>query len=273
MRNLIRVLLRRPVQLSPKQQEKMARMQARADAMIAEQEAKGGGTPMQSPGSLREIFAQSFEQARTEFGGMFDDRQGVIDPGPGADMNRPPAEVEDPLEREAIQRGERAARLSQRRPFHTPQPPEIAFTRFATTGREQLHDVVAALQRSGLAAHPERVYGGYRVPDRCGGERGNEAKAYVEWEIAHEPGALAETATPVLTTAFRRDAHVVQRTPGDPSVLDEDVAGVLVGAAGLAPEDCFGLTRLLVLRGIDFGDGSSLGAHIEGVLLFTRDDP
>src|SRR4051794_39983793 len=211
MCNLIRVLLRRPVQLSPKQQEKMARMQARADAMIAEQEGKGraaqeeyakfnGGAPApssKSPGSLREIFAQSFEQARTEFGGMFDDRQGVIDPGPGADMNRPPAEVEDPLERDAIRRGERGARLSTRRRFHPPQPPQIEFTRFATTGREQLRDVVAALQRSGLAAHPERVYGVYRVPDRCGGDCGNEGKAYLEWEIAHQPGALAETSTPI----------------------------------------------------------------------------
>src|SRR3954454_14863942 len=201
MRNLIRILLRRPVQLSAKQQEKMARMQARADAMLAEQEAKGGGTPVQPPGSLREIFAQSFEQARTEFGGMFDDRQGVIDPGPGADMNRPPAEVEDPLERDAIRRGESGARLSTRRRVHPPQPPQIEFPRFATTGREQLRDVVAALQRSGLAGHPERVYGVYRVPDRCGGDCGNEGKAYLEWEIAHQPGALAETPTPILTTA------------------------------------------------------------------------
>src|SRR4051812_32721628 len=200
MRNLIRVLLRRPVELSPKQQEKMARMQARADAMIAEQQTKGGGAPAPPAGGLREIFAQSFEQARSELGTMFDDRQGVVDPGPGADINRPPAEVEDPVEREAIRRGERGARLSTRRPFQAPQPPQIEFTRFPTTGREQLRDVVAALQRSGLAAHPERVYGVYRVPDRCGGERGNEGKAYLEWEIAHEPGALPAAAEHVLTT-------------------------------------------------------------------------
>src|SRR4051794_12335837 len=110
MRNLIRALLRRPAALSPKQQAKMPRMQAGADATSAEQEAKGGGTPAPPPGGLREIFAQSFEQARSELGTRFDDRQGVLDPGPGADINRPPAEVEDPLEREAIRRGERGAR-------------------------------------------------------------------------------------------------------------------------------------------------------------------
>ena len=41
MRNLIRALRGKPVELSEKQQAKMAKMQARADAMIAEQNAKG----------------------------------------------------------------------------------------------------------------------------------------------------------------------------------------------------------------------------------------
>src|SRR3954454_16943414 len=105
MRNVIRALMGKPVQLSPKQEEKMARARARAEAM--------GAPPNGEPApSLRELFQQSFEQARTELGGTFDDRRGVIDPGPGADMNRPPAEVDDPGQREALVRGERAARLS-----------------------------------------------------------------------------------------------------------------------------------------------------------------
>ena len=116
----------------------------------------------------------------------------MLDPGPGADLNRPPAEVEDAIQREALVRGERAARLSTRRPFHAPAPPEIVFTRVATTGSAQLADVAAALHSSGLSAHPERVYGVYRVPDRFDHQRSAEAKAYLEWEIAHQPGALAE---------------------------------------------------------------------------------
>src|SRR5947207_368985 len=122
MLNVIRHLLGKPVKLSPKQEEKMARMQARADAMIAEQNAKAPG--VQAPGSVRELFKQSFEQARTEFGGMFDDRRAILDPGPGTDLNRPPAEVEDPVQREAIRRGERAARELAQRPFlASPAPP------------------------------------------------------------------------------------------------------------------------------------------------------
>ena len=54
---------------------------------------------------------------------------------------------------------------------------------------------------------------------------------------------------PVLTTAFRRDAHVVLRRPGQPCVLDEDVAGALAARAHLGPEDCFGLTRMMKIRG------------------------
>jgi hypothetical protein len=41
VRNLIRALRGKPVELSEGQQAKMAKMQARADAMIAEQNAKG----------------------------------------------------------------------------------------------------------------------------------------------------------------------------------------------------------------------------------------
>ena len=41
MRNLIRALRGKPVDLSPKQQEKLAKAQAKADAIIAEREAAG----------------------------------------------------------------------------------------------------------------------------------------------------------------------------------------------------------------------------------------
>ena len=76
----------------------------------------------------------------------------------------------------------------------------------------------------------------------------------------------------ILTTAFRRDSHVVFRRPGEPSVADEDVAGALIAAAGLAPEDCFGLTRLMHVRGTEISDGKSWVPHVEGVLVFSRAD-
>src|SRR5262249_53282105 len=170
---------------------------------------RGGGAP-RAPGG-RELLKQSFEQARTEIGGMFDDRRDVLDPGPGADLNRPPAEVEDPAQRAAIVRSERAARHAARQPFQAPAPPEIVFTRRPTTGRTQPAAVAAALHQTGLSAHPERVYGVYRVPDRFDHQRSAEAKAYVEWEIAHEPGGLNGAAADILTTAFPREAHIAFR--------------------------------------------------------------
>ena len=77
------------------------------------------------PPETGQLFRDSFEQMREEFGQGFDDRRAVIDPGPGVDINRPPAEIEDALQREAIVRGERSARISTRRPFHAPEPPEL----------------------------------------------------------------------------------------------------------------------------------------------------
>ena len=272
MLNVIRAILGKPVKLSPKQEAKMEKAQARADAMIAEANAKlPAGTPPTMP-SMRDIFKQSVENFRDSVGQAFDDRRNILDPGT-ADLNRPIPEAEDPQERDAIASAERAQRDAARAHFRAPVTPEIAFTRFATTGRNQLEDLVAALRATGLAAHPEHVYGVYRVPDRFDHKHGNEAKAYLEWEIAHRPGVLPAATDDVLTTAFRRDAHWVARNPGEPSVLDEDLPGLLAVRAALAPEDCFGLTRFLQIRGVSFDEGSRAGARIEGALLFTRPLP
>ena len=48
MRNLIRALRGKPVQLSPKQEAKMAAAQARADAMIAKAEADGRAAQLEA---------------------------------------------------------------------------------------------------------------------------------------------------------------------------------------------------------------------------------
>ena len=54
MRNLIRALRGKPVDLSPKQQEKLAKAQAKADAIIAEREA-AGRKAMEDSRPVREI--------------------------------------------------------------------------------------------------------------------------------------------------------------------------------------------------------------------------
>ncbi|WP_028064878.1 hypothetical protein [Solirubrobacter soli] len=291
MRNVIRRLMGKPVQLSPRQEEKMARMYARAEQQSAKQEAEAAkaraeyeafmtsqGLEVQpapntaAPTSLREIgglFKQSLEDFKDAIGETFDDRRDVLDPG-DADLNKPPAEVEDPAERERIMAVERADRDRARGPFCAPVVPELAFTRFATTGKLQLADVEAALREAGLAAHPERVYGVYRVPTRYELRRKKEGDVRVEWEIAHMPGTLPPATDGVLAAGFKRSDHWAARRPGEPSVLDEDVAGALVSRAGIAPEDCFGLHRLLNVRGSDMEDGINWTPVVEGVLLFTR---
>ena len=158
------------------------------------------------------------------------------------------------------------ARRAPARRSSQPTRPAIAFTRFATTGRAQLEDVVRALRDSGLAAHPERVFGVYRVPDRFDHNRNTRVGRYLEWEIAHRPGALAprrgrgrsRPASSATTTGSRA-------RPGEASVLDEDVAGALSPARGCAPEDCFGLHRLLNVRGRDAEEGKCWSTRVEGV--------
>ena len=280
MRNLIRTLRGKPVVLSPKQEEKMARAQAKADAQIAKANVEAANARAEyeafmasqgleaapQPTSLREALQQAKDGMRETVESAFDDRRSVLDPGPGADLNRPPAEEEDAERRSELIRGERAARESTRRPFKAPDPPQITFSRVATTGRAQLEDIVSVLSQ----LDPAGVYGVYRAPERFQLGKGNEANLYVEWEIAHRPGA--QGAGPVFTRAFRRDSHWVARQNGQPSVTDEDVAGALVHRARLDPEDCFGITRQLQLRGDSLQDGLSYKGHIEGVLMFTRTD-
>jgi hypothetical protein len=280
MRNLIRMLRGRPVVLSPQQEEKMARQRAKANAIIAEREAAGAkaradyeafmasqGLPVQAAATdPKDALKHAVDGFKEQVGSTFDDRRSVLDPGPDADLNHPPAEEEDEQRRAETIRAERAARESTRSPFRAPAPPEIVFTRVATTGRTQLEDIVVVL--SGL--DPQDVYGVYRVPERFELGKGNESRRYLEWEIAHRPHP--QGANPVFTRAFRRDSHWVDRANGEPSVTDEDVAGALAAHANLGPEDCFGITRQLQLRGVDFDEGLSYRGHIEGVLLFTRVD-
>src|ERR1700742_4638538 len=98
MRNVIRRLMGKPVQLSPKQEEKMAR----AERQIAEREAQAhkaraeyeafmtsqglavqpAPDPAAAPANLRDIgvvLKQSFEGFKDAVGEAFDDRRDVLD--------------------------------------------------------------------------------------------------------------------------------------------------------------------------------------------------
>lgn len=278
MRNVFRALRGKPVELSPKQQEKMAKAQARADQMIAEAEERGrkaqedyaafrGQEALPDP-QVPTTLGELFERAKTEIGGTFDDRRDVLDPGPGAELNRPPAEIEDEQQRAQVAAAERVLRDQARAPYVAPQCPQIAFTRVGTNATDQLAHMTEVLQ----TADPARVFGVYRVPDRFDLSRGSEQHAYVEWEIAHAPGALQSAPTPVAVSALSRSEHLVLRSPGDLAPLDEDVMGAAIAQARLQPEACFGLTRALTIRGTEASDDVTWNAHIEGTLLFARAD-
>ncbi len=296
MRNLIRMLMGKPVVLSPKQQEKMARMQARADASTAKGEAEaragmaeaaaitaaargtsvagpagsgagGGGampfTPGEIPQSippLRDLLRNSMEGFRDVIGEHSDDRSGVIDPG-RADFHRPVAELDDAGERERVAADERAARDAARAPYRAPGAGRIETTRFATTGRAQLDDLTVRL----ATLRPDQVFGVYRVADRVDEQRDGEAGAYMEWAVVHAPDA-AGSATPRIAS-FRRQDHWVRRAPGEPSVLDEDVAGTYCARARIEPERCFGVTRLWHVVGSDSQASRSFRGVNEAVLV------
>jgi hypothetical protein len=265
--------------------ERMAKMQARADRIIAEQNEKGrvameeaaafqasiGGPQATAPPSLdpsqplppiREILKQSLEHAQDSVGEMFDDRRDVLDPG-DANLNTPPPELEDPAQRAQWAADERAAREDARAPYLADRTPAVERTRFSTTGRTQLEEVTERLK----AFDPARVYGVHRVPDRYDLKRNNENRARVDWEIVHAPGASGSSE--IHTAAFDRAGHWTQRRFGEPSVLDEDVAGALVARARLEPVDCFGLPRLLQIRAGESEEGKFWHAHVEGILAFA----
>jgi hypothetical protein len=207
---------------------------------------------------LAAILTQTTERVRDAVAGAYDARAGVIDPC-GVDFARPPAQAEDPAERERIAAAERAARDAARAPYRVTDGP--VFTRFATYGERQLSDLTETL----ASFRPDAVFGAYRVPDRFEETHGDERRAYLEWEIVHAPDAAGTGE--VELAAFRRADHWERRSPGEPRVLDEDMAAALVDRVRLDPEDCFGVTRLWHVR----VDGElHATASVEGSLVIGR---
>ena len=168
--------------------------------------------------------------------------------GPAADhldgRGGPPQE-EDPERRARIAAAERADRDGARAPYRAPAPPPVQISRLATRGRSQLDELRAFLRESGLADHPERVYGVYRVPDRISPALTphSEAGRLVEWDVVHEPGELPPATDEPVCAAFEADGRWVARRAGEPSVLDEDLALLYCAWAGAGPERCLGIAR------------------------------
>lgn len=199
-------------------------------------------------------------------------------------LNIPEVPQEADADRRAdIARQERAARDSARAPYNAPQLPHVEISRLATRGGTQLAELISHLETAGIAAHPDKVYGVYRVPDRISPmlNPSSERGRVVEWDIVHAPMPAGETlAAPSLTaTSFVAEGQLVRRALGEPSVLDEDVALAFLRRAGLGPESCLGVARFLQLQspGRRVGTGTSedepVWAVPQGVIAFHREAP
>lgn len=155
-------------------------------------------------------------------------------------------EVTDPEARARVSAEHRAARDAARAPYLAAAVPPIAISRLATRGATQIDEVAAYLEHSGLADHPERVYGVYRVPDRISPSlsTNSERGRLVEWDVVHEPGADTGPAAAEVDDAwFPADQQWVARRLGEPSLLDEDLGLAYCIRAGLPPERCLGIAR------------------------------
>ncbi len=168
-------------------------------------------------------------------------------------------QLKDPAERAQVAAAERAARDEAKAPFRAPAPAQVQISRIATRGRTQLAELLTHLYEHGFAAHPESVFGVYRVPDRISGPMTpqSEQGRVVEWDIVHEPlpaGAQPDpTDAPLVATSFRGDEQWVARHEGQPSVLDEDLALAYCLHAGIGPERCVGLARISEFRALQGG--------------------
>lgn len=177
----------------------------------------------------------------------------------------PPPVSSDPAVQSAH---ERALRDEARTPYLAPETVPVVVERIPTRVGSQVDEVLAHLAASGLAGRPDLVFGAAPVPDRIGGTLTRDADRYVEWEVVHaatEP--LPPAATPG-TAWLHGDATLVARRSGEPSVLDEDVAIALLDRAGIGPERCAGIARLV--RTVDrSGDQDNVDGytmvHVVGV--------
>jgi hypothetical protein len=155
-------------------------------------------------------------------------------------------EIEDPAQRAQVAVQEQAARREARQPFLGPATPQVAITRIATRGKTQLAEVVAHLRQSGLAAHPDKVFGVYRVPDRIspGLTPQSEKGRIVEWDVVHEASAVGGPVGDEVGGAyFDANEQWIARRLGEPSILDEDLGVAYCRKALVGPEHCFGIAR------------------------------
>lgn len=162
---------------------------------------------------------------------------------------------------------ERAVRDEARAPYLAPTRRPVTISRVAARAGSQWDEVSDYLGRTGLAGVPHLVFGAYRVPDRIAPGLGGDRNGLVEWDVVHAAGeAPLAPAEPPVSVRLPADRVWVRRRPGQPGVLDEDLAIALVSAAGMGPERMLGIARDVRLRSMGDGEsGSALLVEVVGV--------
>ena len=109
----------------------------------------------------------------------------------------------------------------------------LRITRFVT---DQTRDAAAHLAGTGLGARPDLRYGVYRVPDWISPSAGKEKANVVEWDFVHAATEPLNGGSPPADVFFAAETPWVSRRPGEPRVLDEDLALAYLLRAGIGPE-------------------------------------
>ena len=223
------------------------------------------GSPEEMQKRIAEVGVWQFQKE------MREQRKGEFTDGLRQAFNRDLVEqIEDPAERERVAAAEREQRAQARAPYRAAGAAPVEITRIATRGATQLQELAAFLGSSGHAAHPERVFGVYRVPDRISQALTphSEKGRVVEWDVVHLPGPPAGPATEPVVTSFAAHDRWVGRRLGEPSVLDEDVALAFCRGAGIGPEHCLGIARYSEFRELRGGnEDDPIRSIVRGVVV------
>ncbi len=209
--------------------------------------------------SPKEMLGHSLQQMKTAY--------------TGTQASLPEQPQLDPAQRATVYNQEVAARISARRPYLPETAVVVQSHRIGAEAGDAIQTLVQHLGATGLAGRPDLVYGVYQVPDHIGvGFLQREKKRYVEWEIVHAPHAALPPAAPAGAAFFGAEQRWVGRRTGDPSVLDEDLGLAWLSGAGIGPEGCLGLARVLRTKDVSTGDegGESYTiSHVIGAVALT----
>ncbi|KAA1415483.1 hypothetical protein F0U44_21100 [Nocardioides humilatus] len=242
-----------------------ANMAAMADKMIADEMARRvvhgpagdwlygplpdreGLTDLSMLGHWQSAQAGFLDTLRNPFG-----RKAPPPPPP-----RPPVSAD----RDQQLAAERAVRDEARTPYLAPHRIPVVRTRITTNPKSHVKDLAGWLGAAGLSARPDLVYGVYRVPDHITGGFGIRKASVVEWEVVHAAQPGMPPSPPAFVAGFSARDRWAARRPGEPSILDEDLGLDYLRAAGLGPERCLGVARLVDVDATS-GDSESGGTYV-----------